>query len=176
MMTTVSVRTDLLIPKSDCSFSRYLWYLDGCGQYCREWVDQWSRCLEEDENCYLFVPARLATRVWAHCQYDVFFGKKRGGFSTLPYHSSSHCFSIGSFCSRTCCCDRIWSPRRLHLVSGTSTLPFSSLLLIYVPFCDSVTFQCLQNARYMPSAEPADSGHCPSDNLSRPAGFPTKNP
>jgi cleavage and polyadenylation specificity factor subunit 1 len=47
-------------------------------------------------------------------------------------------------------------------------------LSIYIFTC-SVIFRCLPNARYMPSAEPADSGHCPSVNLSRLAGSPTKN-
>ena len=142
----------MLIPKSDCSFPRYLWYLEGYRQCCREWVGKY---------CYPFVPARLSTCVWAHCQYDVFIGKKRGEFSTLPtYHSSSHCSSIGSFCS-------------IFQVPQPSI--FLLLLLIYIPFCDSMTFQCLQNARYMPLLEPKDFGHCPSDNLSRPVRFSMKN-
>lgn len=67
---------------------------------------------------------------------------------------------------------------RLDLVSESwEASPYSRYLdLTFFFFCYlySVTFQCLQNTRYIPSVDPTYSGHCPSYNLSRPAGFPAK--
>lgn len=174
MTMTVSVRRALLIAKSESFLARYLWYLESCKHFCHQRIGQRSSYLQKNEDCYPFIVERLVTRLWAHCQHDIFTGKKWSEFSTPPYHASFRQLSIGSSCSRTCCCYWIWSTRRLYLVPGTSTLLVLSSA-IYIRPCDSVTFQYLQNARYMPSAEPADSGRCPSDNLSRRAGFPMKN-